>query len=193
MSDDQRLHVIILAGGGSSRMGADKAEMDWNGRRAVDRVADLARTLGACRILTAGEGDYGLERVRDPEPRSGPVAGVLAGLAALSTEPGRVLVLAVDAPTLTSADLRPLLASPAPGAAFADLPLPMVIDPAAVPPEACDDWPLRRFVERAGLAQIVADPAIQARLRGANTPEERDRLLREAMPGPKPQTQAPDA
>ena len=193
MTDPAPLHVIILAGGGSSRMGVDKAELDWNGHRAIDRVADLARALGARRILTAGEGDYGLEQVRDPAPHSGPVAGVLAGLAALRSDPGRVLVLAVDAPTLTPADLAPLIASPPPGAAFAGLPLPMIIDPAAVPPEARDDWPLRRLVERAGLAQLVADPAIQDRLRGANTPEERDRLLREISPAPTPQTRAPDA
>lgn len=177
MADPVPLHVIILAGGGSTRMGADKAELVWDGLRAVDRVAALARTLGARRILTSGEGDYGLERVRDAAPGSGPVAGVLAGLAALAGEPGRVLVLAVDAPTLTAGDLQPLLARGAPGAAFAGLPLPMVIEPTAVPAEARDDWPLRRLVERAGLAQIPADPAVLDRLRGANTPQERDRLL----------------
>ncbi len=174
------LHVIILTGGASRRMGTDKAELAWDGLRAVDRLAALARSLGAARILTAGEGDYGLERVRDPAPHSGPVAGVLAGLAALKDQPGRVLVLAVDAPTLTAADLAPLLAAPARGAAYVGLPLPMVLDPANTPADARDDWPLRRFVERAGLAQLPADPPVENRLRGANTPEERDRLLREA-------------
>ena len=174
-------------------MGTDKAVLVWDGLRAVDRVAALARDLGATRILTAGEGDYGLEWVRDPEPFSGPVAGVLAGLAALVGQPGRVLVLAVDAPTLTPADLAPLLAAPSPGAAFAGLPLPMVIDPAAIPTDARGDWPLRRLVERAGLAELAADPATQDRLRGANTPEERDRLLREAVAPRMPRLQAPDA
>jgi molybdopterin-guanine dinucleotide biosynthesis protein A len=193
MTDPAPLHVIILAGGASRRMGTDKAELVWDGRRAVDRVAALARALGARRILTAGEVDYGLEQVRDPAPQSGPVAGVLAGLAALAGEAGRVLVLAVDAPTLTPADLQPLMAAPAPGATFAGLPLPMLIDPSAVPADARDDWPLRRFTERAGLAQIPADPAIQDRLRGANTPEERDRLLGEAGAAQTPKSQAPDA
>jgi len=176
-------HVIILAGGGSTRMGADKAELMWDGRRAIDRLADLARALGARRILSSGEGDYGLERVQDPEPGGGPVAGVLAGLSALADDPARVLVLAVDAPTLTPSDVQPLLSRDAPGAAFEGLPLPMVIEPQAVPADARDDWPLRRLVERAGLAQIAADPAAQDRLRGANTPEERDRLLGGGPPG----------
>lgn len=172
--------AIILTGGASSRMGADKAAQLWGGRRAVDRVADLALALGAPRVLTAGEGDYGFEGVRDPAPQSGPVAGVLAGLAALG--PGRVLVLAVDAPTLTADDLAPLLAADPPGATFEGLPLPMVIDREAAPADAAPDWPLRRFAERAGLARLPPPPGAAERLRGANTPGERERLLRAADP-----------
>lgn len=175
--------AIILTGGASSRMGVDKAAQLWDGRRAVDRVADLALALGAPRVLTAGEGDYGLERVRDPAPQSGPVAGVLAGLAALG--PGRVLVLAVDAPTLTPEDLAPLLVAGPPGATFEDLPLPMVFDRDAAPADAALDWPLRRFVERAGLQRLAPPPGAGERLRGANTPQERDRLL-QAADLPKP-------
>lgn len=174
------LDAIILTGGGSRRMGQDKASQLWGGRRAVDLVADLARHLGAQRILSCGEGDFGLERICDPLPQSGPVSGVLAGLAALGPGSSRVIVLAVDAPTLTAVDLAPLLAAPSPGAAFIGLPIPMVADRAAFPSDAEADWPLRRLVERAGLTQIDPDPAAALRLRGANTPEEHERLLREA-------------
>jgi molybdopterin-guanine dinucleotide biosynthesis protein A len=34
--------AIILTGGASRRMGADKAALEWDGRRAIDRVAALA-------------------------------------------------------------------------------------------------------------------------------------------------------
>lgn len=174
------LDAIILTGGGSRRMGQDKASQLLGGRRAVDHVADLARGLGACRVLTSGQGDFGLEWVRDPFPQSGPVSGVMAGLAALGPDAQRILVLAVDAPTLTALDLAALLAAPSPGAAFVGLPIPMVADRAAFLADAEADWPLRRLVERAGLAQIEQDPAAAMRLRGANTPEEHERLLREA-------------
>jgi molybdopterin-guanine dinucleotide biosynthesis protein A len=177
---DHQLGAIILTGGASRRMGEDKGAQVWGDRRAVDWVADLARTLGASRILTAGEGDYGLERVRDPAPQSGPVAGVLAGLAALGRETNRVLVLAVDAPTLRAEDLAPLMASGPPGAAFEGFPLPMIIDPRSAPPDAQVDWPLRRLVEQAGLALLALPAQTTDRIRGANTGEERLRLLRMA-------------
>jgi molybdopterin-guanine dinucleotide biosynthesis protein A len=170
--------ALILTGGGSRRMGRDKAGLDWGGARAVDLVADLARAVGAGQVLTVGA-DLGLAFVPDPEPGSGPVGGVLAGAVALhKVGLTRALILAVDAPTLTAADLAPLLAAAAPGAAFEGLPLPMVLDLSALPADAQPGWPLRRLVERAGLLATPVMAGTEARLRGANTPEERERLLR---------------
>lgn len=162
---------IILCGGGSRRMGRDKAVLDWDGQRAVDRVAALARAVGAQALVTAGA-DLGLPWVPDDEAGAGPVGGVLAGAKALGTE--RLLVLAVDAPTLTAEDLAPLLAA---GGYYEGLPVPMVVETAALPADAQDGWPLRRLVERAGLAALPVPEGAMARLRGANTPEERSSLL----------------
>jgi molybdopterin-guanine dinucleotide biosynthesis protein A len=171
------LAAIILTGGASRRMGTDKAALSWGGRRAVDLCADLARAVGAVEVVTAGREAFGLPHASDPKPLGGPVGGVRAGLARLGA--ARVLVLAVDAPTLTPGDLAPLLAAPAPGAAFEGLPLPMVLHAAAFPAEAEDDWPLRRLVDAAGLAWLpVPSPEATQRLRGANTPEEHARLAR---------------
>lgn len=182
MSDNtpRRLGAIILTGGASRRMGTDKALQPWGRVRAIDRVVALARSAGAVRIVTAGEGDFGLPRAPDPAPFSGPVAGVLAGLALLGEALDRILILAVDAPTLTAEDLAPLLDTPGPGAAFAGFPVPMVIDPAAVPADIGQDWPLRRLVERAALAQLAVAADAADRIRGANTPAERARLLKAA-------------
>lgn len=168
--------AIILTGGASRRMGADKASLDWDGRRAVDRVAALATAAGAARVLTAGR-DHGLEHVDDPAPGAGPVGGVLAGARALAAHGlTRALVLAVDAPTVTVEDLASLLAAVEPGAVYEGLPVPMMLSLAALPADAEPGWPLRRLVERAGLATLACDDAVRARLRGANTPEEREQL-----------------
>lgn len=164
--------ALILTGGGSRRMGRDKAALDWGGVRAVDRVAALARAVGAQSVLTVGT-DLGLPWIADPQPGAGPVGGVIAGCAALRGEGlARALVLAVDAPTLTADDLGPLVASLAPGAAYEGLPLPMMLTLSAVPADAEAGWPLRRLVERAGLAVLPVPAAAAMRLRGANTPEE---------------------
>lgn len=169
--------AVILVGGRSSRMGQDKAVLDWGGQRAVDRVAQIARAAGAASLLTAG-GDYGLDFVIDPSPFAGPVAGILAGLAALADQGlGRALVLAVDTPTLTLADLTPLLDAPAPGAAYEGFHLPMTTPTSPAPPNALPDWPVRLLIEALGLTRLACPPQARARLAGANTPAERQRLL----------------
>jgi molybdopterin-guanine dinucleotide biosynthesis protein A len=168
--------AIILTGGASRRMGTDKAALDWDGQRAVDRVAALAAAVGAARVLTAGR-DLGLAHVEDPEPGAGPVGGVLAGARALAASGlTRALVLAVDAPTVTMADLSPLLATSGAGAFYEGLPIPMALALDALPGDAQAGWPLRRLVERAGLVAVTCDEAVRLRLRGANTPEERAAL-----------------
>ena len=173
------LGALILTGGASSRMGSDKAAQDWAGVRAVDRVAGLARAAGAAWVFTVGLTDYGLANVEDPERLGGPVGGVIAGARRLAAEGcTRALVLAVDAPTLGLGDLKPLLASPA-GACFEGLPLPLVAPLAGLCAEAPMDWPLKRLIERAGLARIAPPGAAMPRLRGANTPAERAALIRD--------------
>lgn len=173
-----RLGAMILTGGASARMGADKALLLWDGVRAVDRVAELARTVGAEVVITVGAGDYGLPFVAD-EPRfGGPVGGVLAGARALAGEGvERALVLAVDAPTIQAHDLAPLLATDGPGAAYEGLHLPLVLDLAVLPAGAEPSWPMARLVERAGVIRLPCPESERLRLRGANTPEERRALL----------------
>lgn len=178
--DLPRLDAIILAGGASRRMGVDKAAQVWGDRRAIDHVVALAASLDARRIVTAGPADLGRPHVPDPAPLSGPVAGILAGLRWLGAKTDRVLVLTVDAPTIQRLDLIPLIEAPGNGAAFAGFPAPLVLRWSAAPRDAEDNWSLRRFAERAGLAQIAPDPAALERLRGANTPQERETLARAA-------------
>lgn len=173
----KRMGGVILAGGASRRMGEDKARMLWDGRRAVDRLADLLTGLGAAPILVSGR-DYGLPFVADPAPGAGPVAGLQQTLAALERAGcDAALVLAVDAPTLTAEDLAPLIAAGAPGAVYEGLPLPMAVSVAAAPRDLPDDAPLKRFIAAAGLRTLPCPASAGARIRGANTREERAALL----------------
>jgi molybdopterin-guanine dinucleotide biosynthesis protein A len=174
--------AMILCGGASRRMGVDKGGLDWLGRRAVDRLVDVVQVMGATNVLTVGERDYGPPHVVEDPPLSGPVGGVLAGARALSMcECKRVLVVAVDAPTLEVGDIAPLLAAPAPGAAYDGLHLPFVAQLAALTTVADVEagWPLRRLLEQLGVQRLPPPVGARERLRGANTPEERAVLLAE--------------
>lgn len=169
--------AVILTGGASLRMGADKAAQLWNGERAVDRVARTARAAGAATVITAGRLDYGLPSVADEVPFAGPVGGLLAARPTLERAGlGRTLVLAVDAP-LEPGDLLPLIAAEGVGAAYEPSPLPMMIALSAIPADAEAGWPLRRLVERAGLSILSPPAGASRRLRGANTPGEWRDLL----------------
>jgi molybdopterin-guanine dinucleotide biosynthesis protein A len=159
-------------------MGEDKALLSWDGKTAIDLVAELARRVGAAEIITVGRADYGPPNVFDVAS-AGPVGGILLGLVALSGKCDRVLALAVDAPTVRPSDLQPLLTAGAPGAAFEGLHLPLVMDVAAKPADAAAGWPIARLVERAGLACLACPQSARRRLRGANTPAEREALLLE--------------
>ncbi|WP_039826212.1 NTP transferase domain-containing protein [Nocardia testacea] len=105
--------VIVLAGGRASRMGGvDKPGLVVGGRSmletALAAVASLGRTVvvGPPRPELAAH----IVQTREPEPGSGPVAAVAAGLAALGAEPAsRIVVLAADLPFLTDAVIGELV------------------------------------------------------------------------------------
>ena len=76
---------IILTGGGSRRMGTDKASMIVAGKPMVVHVADALWEAGLHPIECQG-GDaatieqFGVTVAADPEPRAGPVAAIRAAL-----------------------------------------------------------------------------------------------------------------
>ena len=111
MPDDTPYAAIVLAGGGSSRLGRDKTQVEVAGHSALDRV--LAAVDGAVQIVVVGERRR-LDPARDvlwtqEQPAGGgPAAGVAAAAVMLS-EPW-VVVLAGDLPMVDAATVRRLLA-----------------------------------------------------------------------------------
>lgn len=112
---------VVLAGGGSSRMGRDKALLVVDGRTLARRAADrLAAVCGRVLVADRGRGVVpGVPSVADGSGR-GPAAGILG---AARAAPGRpLLVLACDLPAVP-AELLAALAERADGGG-ADLVLP---------------------------------------------------------------------
>jgi molybdopterin-guanine dinucleotide biosynthesis protein A len=87
-------------------MGRDKAFLPFGAETLLARVVRLVREAADEVVLVAREGQRlpdGMDAVRDPAEGFGPLAGIAAGLAAITSE--RALVAAVDMPLL-----RPALA-----------------------------------------------------------------------------------
>lgn len=103
----------VLAGGSSSRMGADKALVEVAGR---PMVAWVSEALGAVtdRVIIAGRSQslLGLDALPDPvEGPVGPLAGLVSALGeATATGADAVVLVAVDQPFVRSTTLARLLA-----------------------------------------------------------------------------------
>lgn len=101
--------AFVLAGGQSSRMGADKAFLQIDGQPLVRRMVALAQSVApGARIVGRAEKfhDYA-EVVVDVFPDCGPLGGIHAALRASQADLN--LVLAVDMPFLAPDFLRYLL------------------------------------------------------------------------------------
>jgi molybdenum cofactor guanylyltransferase len=101
--------AFVLAGGKSTRMGADKAFLDFDGRTLLDHALERAREVSE-RVCIVGDpkkfGNYG-ETLQDRYPNCGPLGGIQAALASTATELN--LVLGVDLPFIEVAFLKHLL------------------------------------------------------------------------------------
>lgn len=114
--------AFVMAGGRSTRMGADKALLPWGRTTLLDHAASLLHAVsGDVRVLCGPEPRYeghGHAVVTDhaadaPADSEGAGAGPLAGLlAALRSAAGRhALILAVDLPLVTAEVLAALAAA----------------------------------------------------------------------------------
>jgi molybdopterin-guanine dinucleotide biosynthesis protein A len=104
--------VVILAGGKSSRMGCDKAQIEIAGQTLLARQIQLAHAIGAEEVFISGreETDYsefGRPVLLDKFTGAGPLAGIERALNA-TTSP-LLLALAVDLPEMEAAFLTELL------------------------------------------------------------------------------------
>ncbi len=102
-----RLGGIVLAGGRSTRMGVDKARVDWHGTPLVVHVASLVRHAVDGPVVVVGAPDQplpplpdGVELVVDAVADRGPLQGLHDGLAALAGRADAALATGVDAPLL---------------------------------------------------------------------------------------------
>ncbi len=110
---------LVLAGGGSRRMGRDKAFVPLAGRPMLAHVLDrIGPQVGAVAVSANSDAArfaaFGLPVIADDRPDTGPLGGVAAGLAwaATLTERPRLLVtVPVDGPLLPADLVAQLVAA----------------------------------------------------------------------------------
>jgi molybdenum cofactor guanylyltransferase len=93
-----QLSGFVLAGGKSTRMGQDKALLDWHGQTLLDHMVGLLRSV-ADPVHVVGR-----HPLPDRLPGLGPLSGIATGLATSSTDAN--LFVAVDLPLLTQDFLK---------------------------------------------------------------------------------------
>lgn len=94
---------VLLTGGGSRRLGRDKATLEVGGRTLAERAAGVLAPAVE-EAIEVGPGHSGLPAVREDPAGAGPAAALVAGADALGTD--HVVLLAVDLPLVDT----PLLA-----------------------------------------------------------------------------------
>jgi molybdopterin-guanine dinucleotide biosynthesis protein A len=158
--------AVILTGGTASRLGGvDKAALDRAGRSLLEHA--LTAVAEAAEVVVVGPETATTAPVRfareDP-PGGGPLAGVAAGVAALTGAHDLVLVLAVDMPHVTARTCARLVAAvgDADGAWLVDADgrrqLAGVVRPALVPAAGeAAGVPMRRLM---GAGRVVDVPAL---------------------------------
>jgi molybdopterin-guanine dinucleotide biosynthesis protein A len=91
---------FVLAGGKSTRMGKDKALLEWHGRTLLEHMVQLVGTVtDPVRVV-------GRDELPDLVAGLGPLSGIATGLENSFTDGN--LFVAVDMPLLTSAFLKHL-------------------------------------------------------------------------------------
>jgi molybdopterin-guanine dinucleotide biosynthesis protein A len=151
--------AIVLAGGRSSRMGREKATLEWHGSTLLRRaVGIVARCVDGPVIVVRAAGQAlpslppGVELATDERVARGPLQGIAAGLSTLAGRAEIVFVAGVDAPLLHPAFVALVIAALTPD------------DDVALPQAHGFPHPLAAAYRAATMAPLIAEQLEHDRL-----------------------------
>lgn len=132
MQTEKKIAAVILAAGGSTRMGEPKLGLDWHGTPLVRWVARIALNAGCSPVIvvTGAEPDLdftSLENLpltfaHNPDWETGQSSSVRTGIAALPQDVDAALILLGDQPQIPVTVLNTLI-----NAYNAETPPPMIL------------------------------------------------------------------
>lgn len=174
----------MLAGGQSSRMGQDKALLQWQDRSLYQHMATIAEQSGAHRIWISRFADNTPEShtwLRDIIPGRGPISGIHAALHA--THAKALIIVPVDMPLLRPGHLAQLGAhfDGSHPVEYNDYSLPLLLPVNKATREAVErairsnnrrDYALWRLMEQLGSIRLIQPADHQQAFANTNTPDE---------------------
>ncbi|MCU4173726.1 molybdenum cofactor guanylyltransferase [Carboxylicivirga sp. N1Y90] len=106
-----KISGVVLAGGKSSRMGADKGMLDYKGKKLVSYAIELLEAYCDEIIISTNSplyGQFGFKVIADSFLSKGPLSGIYEGLKFATND--KVLVLSCDMPNLNKEAIEVLIA-----------------------------------------------------------------------------------
>lgn len=99
---------LLLAGGKSSRMAADKALLPYRGHLLIDHMMGIIESCSPRYVVVSGDRKVG-KSVPDRWQGLGPIGGIASAIGELNETPELVVVVPIDMPLLTKEVLDTLL------------------------------------------------------------------------------------
>jgi len=111
--EEKSVKGLIMMGGQSTRMGSDKAFVQWHGQTLLEKAIDHLSGITDDIYLSVNAEQYDLLQdeyacIQDQYPDKGPMGGILSALEKLHED---LIVLAVDMPNLSAANILDLISA----------------------------------------------------------------------------------
>lgn len=157
---------IVLAGGRSSRMGRNKALLEYQGRPLVDYMVGLLQQTGLNDVYVSGNLE-GYRCFPDSTPFAGPAAAIRDIRSQLADYDGALFV-PVDMPFLTEDILRRLLQNKN-GSHYEGWPLPLYLPTKT---DAGEGASVKQMIATMGVTTLSVGTQEQENFMNLNTPEQ---------------------
>lgn len=172
MADGNNITGVVLAGGRSSRMGRNKAFLEYKGAPLVSHMIRILEEAGLNDVYVSGDLE-GYRCIPDSTPYNGPAHAICDVMNFLQTYDGALFV-PVDMPFLTSDTLRALLRQPR-GAYFQDHALPAFI---IQPCHSQSVSSVHQLLQELDIPALTLPEQFKACMGNFNTPKEWQEALR---------------
>jgi len=172
VADGNNIAGVVLAGGRSSRMGHNKAFLEYKGAPLVSHMTRILEETGLNDVYISGD-LKGYRCIPDSRPYNGPAHAICDVMKVLRAYDGAIFV-PVDMPFLTPDILRVFLDQPR-GAYFQNCALPVFIKQPCCDPSVSS---VHRLLQELDIPALPLPEKFKPCMGNFNTPKEWQEALR---------------